>query len=210
MRALLFSLVFAAGTAWAAPQVALSGIMGSKALLVVNGAMRSLGEGESHQGVRLLRVERDSVLIEADGVRSSLRLGAAPVSIGERPPSASGGRIVLHADSRGHFYSQVRIQGQLLDAVIDTGATTIAMSQQDAERIGLSYREGRPVRMQTANGIAQGWRVKLDTVRLGDVQLYGLDAVVSPQPMPVLLGNNFLAEFRMTRHNDQMVLDKRP
>jgi aspartyl protease family protein len=52
--------------------------------------------------------------------------------------------------------------------------------------------------------------MKLDSVRIGDVEVFGVDAIVTPQPMPfVLLGNSFLTEFQMTRTNDQMVLEKR-
>lgn len=64
--------------------------------------------------------------------------------------------------------------------------------------------------LTTANGVAQGWLLKLDSVRVGDVEVFGVDAIVTPQPMPyVLLGNSFLGEFQMTRTNDQMVLEKR-
>jgi aspartyl protease family protein len=52
--------------------------------------------------------------------------------------------------------------------------------------------------------------MKLDSVRIGDVEVFGVEAIVTPQPMPfVLLGNSFLTEFQMTRTNDQMVLEKR-
>jgi aspartyl protease family protein len=93
---------------------------------------------------------------------------------------------------------------------VDTGASTVAIGRQDAERMGLNYQNGQPVRMNTANGVAQGWRMKLDSVRIGDVEVFGVEAIITPQPMPyVLLGNSFLTEFQMTRINDQMVLEKR-
>ena len=60
------------------------------------------------------------------------------------------------------------------------------------------------------NGVAQGWRMRLDSVRVGDVELRGVDAIVTPQPMPyVLLGNSFLNRFQMRRDGDQMVLIRR-
>ena len=199
---------FLASGAAAAQAVALSGILGSKALLVVNGsAPRGVAVGESHQGVKVVAVGRDDAVLEIDGARSPVRLGEAPVSVGARGGSQ---RIVLAGDSRGHFVSQGQINGRAMQFMVDTGATTVAIGQPDAERMGLNYKAGQPVRMATANGMAQGWRLKLDTVRIGDVQVYGVDAVVTPQSMPyVLLGNSFLTEFQMTRHNDQMVLEKR-
>ena len=94
--------------------------------------------------------------------------------------------------------------------MVDTGATSIAMSAADAERAGIAYKGGQPVQMSTANGVTQGFRVKLNSVRVGDVEVYDVDAVVSPQPMPyMLLGNSFLTRFQMIRENDQMTLVKR-
>ena len=62
----------------------------------------------------------------------------------------------------------------------------------------------------TANGVAQGYRLRLQSVRVGDVEVYDIDAVVSQQSMPfVLLGNSFINRFSMRRDADQMVLEKR-
>ena len=64
--------------------------------------------------------------------------------------------------------------------------------------------------VSTANGNAIGYQIQLDSVRVGDVQVYGVDAIVMPQSMPyVLLGNSFLTRFQMQRTNDQLVLEKR-
>jgi aspartyl protease family protein len=123
---------------------------------------------------------------------------------------ASGRRLVLTADSRGHFVNSGTINGKVMQYMVDTGATTVAIGRPDADRMGLNYQSGQPVRMSTANGIAQGWRMKLDSVRVGDVEVFGVEAIITSQPMPyVLLGNSFLNEFQMTRSNDQMVLEKR-
>jgi aspartyl protease family protein len=84
------------------------------------------------------------------------------------------------------------------------------MSVAQAQRMGLNYQGGQPVQMSTANGVIPAWRVKLASVRLGDVLVYDVDSVVSSGAMPyVLLGNSFLSRFQMTRSNDQMVLEKR-
>lgn len=193
-----------------AQAVALSGILGTKALLVVNGsAPRGVGPGESHQGVKVVSVGRDEAVVELAGVRRTLVLGEAPVSVGSRG-AGTGKRVVLTADSRGHFVNSGTINGRPMQYLVDTGASTVAIGQPEADRMGLAYRSGQPVVLGTANGTAQGWRVKLDSVRIGDVEVFGVDAVVTPQAMPfVLLGNSFLNEFQMSRINDQMVLEKR-
>lgn len=194
-----------------AQAVALSGILGGKALLVVNGgAPRGVGPGESHQGVKVVSVGREEAVVELAGARRTLILGEAPVSVGSRGSAGTGRRVVLTADSRGHFVNSGTINGRPMQYLVDTGASTVAIGQPEAERMGLAYRSGQPVVLGTANGTAQGWRIKLDSVRIGDVEVLGVDAVVTPQAMPfVLLGNSFLNEFQMSRINDQMVLEKR-
>ena len=192
-----------------AQDVALAGILGGKALLVVNGsAPRGVAPGESHMGVQVVSVGREDAVVDSAGGRRSLRLGEAPVRVGG---SGTGQRVVLKADARGHFVSSGQINGRIMQYMVDTGASTVAIGRPDAQRMGLKFEEqGQSVRMNTANGVAQGWRLRLDSVRVGDVELRGVDAIVTPQPMPyVLLGNSFLTEFQMTRINDQMVLEKR-
>ncbi|WP_244910964.1 retropepsin-like aspartic protease family protein [Extensimonas vulgaris] len=189
--------------------VALSGILGSKALLVINGSPpRSMAEGDVHQGVKVLSVGREDAVVEVNGQRRNLRLGEAPLSVGSL--GGSGRRVTLLADGRGHFVGSGTINGRSMDFLVDTGASMVGIGRPDADRLGLNYQKGQPVRLSTANGIAQGWRIKLDSVRIGDVEVFGVEAIVTPQPMPfVLLGNSFLTEFQMTRMNDRMVLEKR-
>lgn len=205
---LLASALLAPGLIWA-QAVSLAGVLGSKALLVVDGsAPRGVSAGEIHQGVKVISVGRDEAVIEIKGTRSTVRLGEAPVSVGAR--GGSGRKIILMSDSRGHFVNQGQINGRVMQFMVDTGATTVAIGKPDADRMGLDYQNGQPVRMNTANGVAQGWRIRLNSVRIGDVEVLNVDAIVTPQAMPyVLLGNSFLGSFQMTRNNDQMVLEKR-
>lgn len=197
-------------SAWA-QQVALSGLSGNRALLVVDGAApRFLSPGQSHQGVKLLSAQGDSVVVEVSGQRQTLRVGDAPVSVGNVARSSGGQRIVLTADASGHFLPQGQINGRAVQFMVDTGATLIAISESEARRLNLSFEKGRPVRITTANGTVTAYQIQLSSVRVGDVQVYDVAAVVAPQPMPfVLLGNSFLTRFQMQRQNDQMTLEKR-
>jgi aspartyl protease family protein len=193
----------------APPAVVLAGVLGSKALLVVNGASpKSVAAGETHQGVKVLSVGKDEAVVEIEGIRRALRLGEAPVSIGNKN---SGKRVVLAVDGNGHFVDLGTINGKSIKYMVDTGASTVAIGRADADRIGLKYLTGQPIRMWTANGMGQAWRVKLDSLGIGDIQVQGVEAVVTSEPMPyILLGNSFLKGFQMTRTNDQMVLEKQP
>lgn len=192
--------------------VALTGIMGGKALLVIDGGNPKLvSPGESFQGVRVVSTEANSAVLEVAGQRRNLRVGGHPVSVGQPVLEASGLRIVLTASADGHFVTQGSINSRPAQFMVDTGATAIGIGRPDAERMGLKYREGQPVMMETANGTTQGWRIKLASVKLNDVEVREVDAIVTSNAMPyVLLGNTFLARFQMTRDSSQMVLVKRP
>lgn len=195
-----------------AQTVVLSGILGSKALLVVDGAPpRSVAPGETHRGVKLLAAQGNQAEVEIGGKRQTLRLGDGPVSAEPGAPEAGDRRrIVLHAGSNGHFRTQGQINGRTVNFIVDTGASVVSMSVTDAEAIGLRYQSGQTVQVSTANGVTVGWRLKLATVRLGSLDVYDVDALVTPAPMPyILLGNSYLTRFQMTRTNDQLVLEQR-
>lgn len=212
MKALLLPMLLAAVGGFAQAQsVMLTGTIGSRAILIVDGsAPKTVAVGETFQGVKLLSLAAEQATVEASGKRVALRMDQ-PVSIGGSGGGGGGGtRIVLPASSGGHFMTQGAINGRSVNFMLDTGATTVALSAADAQRIGLDFSQGQPVRMNTANGIAQGWRVRLSSVRVGDVEVYDVEAIVSQQPMPyVLLGNSFISRFSMRRDADQMVLEKR-
>ena len=111
----------------------------------------------------------------------------------------------------GHFQAAGSINGKPVNFMVDTGATIVALSQAEANRIGLDWKRGRPGLSQTANGTVPVYNVNLGAVRVGDVQISNVAAVVVPAEMPlVLLGNSFLNHFNMRRDNDVMRLEKKP
>jgi aspartyl protease family protein len=197
-----------------AQSVALTGVAGSKALVVVDSAApRFLSPGQSHLGVKLLGTQGETATVEVNGQRQTLRVGDAPVSVGKNGGGRDGGgeqRVVLTADGRGHFMPTGQINGREVQFMVDTGASVVGLSESDAKRINLKYEHGQKVRMNTANGASTGYLVRLDSVRVGSAVVYNVEAVVSPQSMPfVLLGNSFLNRFQMQKNNDQLTLEKR-
>ncbi len=210
-RAALLAIALTAfSLAASAQSVTLQGMLGSKALLMVGGgAPRAVAPGDTYQGVKVVSTSGDQAVVMIDGQRHTLRVGEAPASVGSAAPSG-GDRVALTADGRGHFVTQGSINNRPVQFLVDTGASVVAIGQAEADRLGLNYKSGRQVMMNTANGSAPGWLLKLDQLRIGDVVAYGVDAVVTPAAMPsVLLGNSFLNRFNMRRDGDQMMLIKR-
>jgi aspartyl protease family protein len=209
---LMLAAVLALGAAGAQAQsVAMTGGMGSKALLVVNGgAPKALAAGEAHQGVKVVSVGREQVVVEVAGKRQTVNLGGAPVSIGGSGGGASGTQIVLSAGMGGHFVTQGSVNGKAVQFMVDTGATSVAMSMADAQRIGLKLDNAEQSYAGTANGVVRSYVVSLTSVRIQDVEVNNVRALVLPQPMPhILLGNSFLTRFQMKRENDVLTLTRR-
>lgn len=192
-----------------ASDIALVGVFGKKAVIVVNGGVpQTLTVGqETADGVRLASLMKDgTAVVEVDGVRERLRLGERVVRLEER----SEEEVRLYSDGQGHFTAQGRINGQRTPMVVDTGATLVSVGRSDAERLRISAKNGRPVSLATANGVVRVWRVQLDSVEAGGVRLHNVDAVVLETDLPfVLLGMSFLNRTQWQRDGDALVLRKR-
>ncbi len=208
LAAAVIALFCAAGAA--AQTVSMGGSLGGNALLVIDGKPRTVAAGTTVDGIRLVSVSGNEAIVEVKGKRLILRLGDAQVNLGGKASEGTGKQIVLTAQSGGHFQANGSINGQSVRFMVDTGATMVAMDKYEAERLGIDYKNGQRGMSRTANGDAPFYTAKLRTVRIGDVQVYDVDAIVSLAPMPyILLGNSFLTRFQMKRENDVMTLDLR-
>lgn len=110
---------------------------------------------------------------------------------------AGTGEVTVRADRNGHFVVKAVIDGQDMDLLVDTGASSLVLSSADAARLGidanrLTYTE----RYQTANGIVFGAPVTLREFRVNSFSLHDVRATVMASPMPVsLLGMSVLSRF---------------
>ena len=195
-------------TSASATDVGLAGLFPGKALLTINGgAPRIVPVGGKAEGaVKVLSVEGETATLEVDGKRRVLRVGQ---NVALQASGSSPATIILTANAAGHFLTTGNINGTSVRFLVDTGATMIALGASDARRIGLDPGKGEIGRVQTANGVVQGSRVKLHTVRIGDVTLNNVDAAIHPEDMPIaLLGMSFLNRMSMQRNGDTMTLKK--
>jgi len=192
-----------------AADVGLAGVFPGKALLTINGgAPRTVALGVvTEEGVKVLSIDGESATIEINGKKRLLRVGqnVAVQASGKGPATA-----VLTADGQGHFLTAGSINGTTVRFLVDTGASMISLGASDARRLGIDARKGERGISNTANGQVVVSRVKLDTVRVGEIVMNNVDALVHPQDMPiVLLGMSFLNRMEMQRDGDTMTLKKR-
>lgn len=203
-------LLSAAQTA-SALDVGVVGLFTNKAVLVIDGGEpRTLSVGSTTtEGVKLLAVADGVATVEVGGKRQHLKFGEHAYSQGG---SSSGKEeVTLTADGRGQFMTQGSINGVSVRFMVDTGATLVAMGPAEATRLGIDYRgKGKAGLAQTANGVAPAWRVKLNSVKVGNVTLTNVDGQVGTQEMPfILLGMSFLSQMDTRQEGDKMTLKRR-
>jgi aspartyl protease family protein len=110
-------------------------------------------------------------------------------------PSGYDRQVHLQAADNGHFFSPVELNGHDISVMVDTGATDVALTYEDAEAAGLTVHERDfSVEMQTANGPGRAAPVMLDRIRIGDIEVRDVEAFVAEpgKLFQTLLGMSFL------------------
>jgi len=105
------------------------------------------------------------------------------------------GDYVLQRQGDGHFYAAPAINSVQIDTMVDTGASVIALTGEDAHAIGLYWNEAdvKPV-ARGASGAVNGVNVTLERVELGGFEMYDVPAIIVPEGLGVtLLGQSFLS-----------------
>ena len=196
-------------TAATGTEIGVVGLFPGKAVLVVDGsAPKTFMVGKLvSEGVRLLGVTDEAATLSVHGKTEQIAIGRHY----SRSTSGSGnGVVTLAPDSQGHYVASGQINGIGVRMMVDTGATLLCLPAADARRLGIDYRSGQPAVVNTANGAVAVFRIKLDSVRIGELELSQVDAVVQEKGLTqALLGMSFLSRTEMNRSGDQMTLRKR-
>ena len=200
----------------AAAEVELIGTFGAKAaiLSIDAGAPKSVKVGQTVSGVTLIAVENDRATVEVEGKRRVLQRSQAY----SRPRAATGASagasaaqtVTLAVGAGGHFVAEGQVNGGPIRLLVDTGATKVAIPAGDAERLRIDYRKGRRGTTQTAAGPTAAYAVLLDSVRVGDIELQNVEAIVIESGLSIaLLGNSFLDRMDMRREGQKLTLTRR-
>ena len=128
----------------------------------------------------------------------------------QQPALTANGAVVLERNRQGHYVATGEINGHKVTFLLDTGATTVALSSRLARELDL--KRGAAIEMDTANGTAVGFTTRLNSVRLGDIVVREVSAVFSEGMMDdtVLLGMSFLKHLEFTQRGNQLILRSLP
>jgi aspartyl protease family protein len=189
----------------AAPRVQVVGLFPGAAVLNVDGQRKLVRVGQvGPGGVEVLSADSKGAVLRVEGIERHYGL-SRELSAGFAEPERR--QLSIAQGQGGHYWVAGSINGQPVQFLVDTGATSVAINEIQARRLGIDYRvNGRQMVVNTASGTAKAWRVQLNSVKVGAIDVLGVEAVVleGTAPSDALLGMSFLG--RVSWREDQGVL----
>jgi aspartyl protease family protein len=122
--------------------------------------------------------------------------GTDAVDAGFDTENGSGDETELTQHEDGHYYANVEVNDEEVRFLIDTGASSIALTADDAEAIGLSWNDNELRKVgRGVGGVVYGKPVTLRSVQLGELSASDVSAVIIPKGLHIsLLGQSFLSK----------------
>jgi aspartyl protease family protein len=114
-------------------------------------------------------------------------------------PPPHGNTAMLYADTRGHFFADVQIRGIPVRTLVDTGASVVSFSAEDAAKFGLRPDSSQPKRpFSTANGVIMASIVRIPEIRLQGITVFDIEAAIMPPGAMkgTLLGMSFMKKLQ--------------
>lgn len=203
---LLAGLLLLPSLAVSAPMVQVVGLFPGAAVLNVDGQRKLVKVGQAGPGgVEVVSADSRGAVLRVGGVERSYGLSREYSGAGYAPPEKT--QLSVAKGVGGHYWIAGSINSQPVQFLVDTGATSVAINENQARRLGIDYRAaGQPLLVNTASGTAKAWRVRLNSVKVGAIDVLGVEAVVleGESPSEALLGMSFLG--RVSWREDQGVL----
>lgn len=197
IKYLLISLCLMSVSTLQAQDFVVLGLFKNKVVLKKGGKRMVLKTGESTpDGLKVIDVNSKHAVLEVNGKQDKYELGMQISASFAKPTLAT---VHIARDNHGMYRVQGRINSSSVNFLVDTGATAIALNANQAKTLNIPYESGQAIVVETASGRSKAYRVKLNSVSVGEITLRDVDAVVvnGASPREVLLGMSFLRRVNM-------------
>lgn len=206
--ALSLACAFASGIATAqTPVVQVEALFPKAAVLKVNGERKMLRVGQSFSGVTLVASKTKTATIKFNGKTQTLGLSQHIGSSYETPTEQ---RISLARDAYDQYRTSILINGRSVLALVDTGASSVAMSGDQAKALGIDYYGGILGKVSTASGISDAYSITLRSVSVGGITVENVrgSVIEGDYPSIVLLGMTYLRHVKMEEEEGVLSLSR--
>ncbi len=208
IKIFLMSALFLAGMASQADvEIAVRGLMKNSAVVEINGKRRLLKVGKSSpEGVKLISANSKEAVLEVNGERHTMGISK---QAGIKFTESAKNEFRIPRGNNGHFYTTGLINNKASNFVVDTGASSVALSEEEAKRLGIMYLNAPRIEVSTATSSDLGYSINLVSVTVGSITVFNVEAIVLPGRYPevVLLGNSFLNKLDMQVDSGVLVLE---
>lgn len=194
-----------------APDIQVKGLFNHSAILTINGQQRLLRQGKvSPEGVKLITANSRTAVVSFNGQQQTLNLSG---HIRAQYSKASRQTVTIPLNSYGQYLTHGLINGQSAELLVDTGASVVAMSELQANQLGIEYAtKGIPGFVETASAKVSSYQVTLDQIDIGGLKAYNVQAVVllGELPSKILLGMSYLRNVELNEKQGMLnLLEKR-
>ena len=199
----------------AATQVQVVGLFPGAAVINVDGQRKLVKVGQTGPGgVQVISADSKGAVLRVDGVERSYGLSREynPATSTDSPAAPQKAQLSIARGNNGHYQVAGSIEGHPVQFLVDTGATSVAMNESQARRLGIDYRvKGLPMKASTASGTVNAWRVKFDRIKVGSLEVLGVEGAVieGEAPVEVLLGMSFLNRVRWREEQGVLMLESK-
>lgn len=193
---------------WAqSPAVEVQGLFTGAAVLTVNGQSKMLRVGQSHGGVTLIEATSKAATVEIDGKRHVLTVSRRITSNYQKPEFHE---VSIRRDTNLQYQTNATINGRKMRVLVDTGANLVALNSSHAQLLGLDYKDGRPVMIETASGVVAAWMITLKSVDVGGIGVESVRASVieGAYPSTILLGMSYLRHVDISENGGVLSLSR--
>jgi aspartyl protease family protein len=209
----LFLLMSLMVSSLQAMEFSLEALFPGKAMINLDGKRMILKAGQEKKGILLISTDTYAQTAEFE-VNNVREIYAMSRQIGGGYQEVKAKEVMIRPDVRGNYLTQGLINGKRVDFLVDTGASSIALSQSLAKSLGINYQlNATKIKVKTASAIVDAYQVKFDNVAIEGIKLTNVDGIVIPDSQPIanqkefaLLGMSFLGRLELEQKQNLMLL----
>ena len=209
----LFLLMSLMVSSLQAMEFSLEALFPGKAMINLDGKRMILKAGQEKKGILLISTDTYAQTAEFE-VNNVREIYAMSRQIGGGYQEVKAKEVMIRPDVRGNYLTQGLINGKRVDFLVDTGASSIALSQSLAKSLGINYQvNATKIKVKTASAIVDAYQVKFDNVAIDSIKLTNVDGIVIPDSQPIanqkefaLLGMSFLGRLELEKKQNLMLL----